>query len=99
MRTRDLDDEQAARLHGLMAMLALPARRGDDGVYRRLLVEIEVARGRWAPVDSVIIESDRLVFSYGVNGHRREYTFVAGEDVPQWRTERPSRRVFVNQED
>jgi hypothetical protein len=92
---KDLDPEQSARLHGLMAMLALPPLRDPGGDARRIVIEIEVLRDQWEPIDAVIIEPDRLVCSFGVNGHRVEWAFLWSEGVPRWRTNRPVRTVFV----
>jgi hypothetical protein len=89
------DPEQQARLLGLMAVLALPPLTTSDGDTRRVLVEVEVAPGRWHAVDSCVIESDRLVLSHGVNGHRVEWAFSRAEPVPRWRMPRESARVVV----
>lgn len=81
----DVGAEDAARLHGVMAMLALPEVRCDDGTFRRREVDIEIAPGKWQRVDGVSVEAERVVFFFGVNGHRQQWVFVKGERVPRWR--------------
>lgn len=77
-------DEGWARLQGLMATLALPARRHQDGVYRKPRVEVHIANA-WEPIDTVTIESDRVTFSFGINGSQREWIFLRAEGIPPWR--------------
>lgn len=91
----DVPAENEARLKGLFAVLALPARRAADGSFRRPMVEVEVAPGTWSPIDSISVESERLTFSYGSNGTRVEYVFDRKESVPRWRTPDIGHRHFV----
>lgn len=81
---QDPEAENDARLCGLMAALALPPVRGRDGVARRVPVEVEVAPGAWARVESMLIDSDGMTMSFGANGHRTDYRFV-GTACPPWR--------------
>jgi hypothetical protein len=81
MTMKELEDD--ARLRGLMAMLALPARRTGAGDWRRVTVEVEIASGMWAEVDSVIIEADK--FTVCRNGLAC-WTFLRSEGIPKWRS-------------
>lgn len=76
--------ENWARLQGLMSMLALPPRRGDDGQMRRVIVEIMIARNKWAPVESLVIDDKGMTFFWGRNGSTVEYRF-RGDECPPWR--------------
>lgn len=80
-------EEDAARLRGVMAMLALPAVRTKGGAYRRRDVEIEVAPDQWERIDGVSIESERVTFHRGTNGTRREWVFLRIERMPEWRVD------------
>ncbi len=82
-------------LQGLMAVLALPATRREDGVYRKRQVEVEISRNAWVQIDSMAVEPDRLVFWYGTNGRRVEYVFERSEGAPRWRVEAATKLVFV----
>ena len=81
----DSDDEEYARLHGLMAMLALPPVRRATGGMRKYVVEIEASRNVWVPVDSIVIDDEGLTFVWGANGTRVERKF---KRCPPWRVER-----------
>lgn len=83
----DTDVEAWSRLSGLLAMLALPPVRCDDGRYQRRLIEIEIAPGsdKWTAIDGLTIEPTRLIFYTGMNGTRRQWVFVRPEGVPRWR--------------
>jgi len=85
------DVEAWARLQGLLAMLALPPMREDDGVVRRILVEIEVSPNKWVPIEGVTIEPHRLIFHYGTNGTRVQYPYAREDGIPRWRTPRAKR--------
>lgn len=74
-----------ARLQGLLAMLALPPLRRDDGQMWRVVVEVEIAKGKWAPVETLSIDDKGLTFTWGRNGSTVEYKFP-GESCPPWRT-------------
>jgi len=80
----DRTSEDGARLHGLLAVLALPAMRCQDGAYRRPKVEIEIKRGVWAEVESIIIDDKGMTFLFGTNGHTTRYHFP-GTICPNWR--------------
>ena len=80
----DRTSENGSSLHGLLAMLALPPRRGVDGVFRRQLVEVEIAPDRWAAVEELSIDCDGMTFSWGRNGGSVEYRFE-GMMCPRWR--------------
>src|SRR5688572_29329143 len=73
------------RLLGLMAQLALPEVRGGDGVFRKPRIEIEVVAGQWELIDSLSINDSKMVFSFGINGKRQEWTFLHTEGCPAWR--------------
>lgn len=93
---RIMDDaENAARLAGLLAMIALPMVRDGEGRYRRRVIEIEVAPGKWAAVDGVAIERERMLFWSGNNGTRMQYEFRSSEGCPRWRSDRPQHRRFM----
>lgn len=95
MRTDHTNDpEQNARLHGLIAVLGLPAVRCIDGEWRRPLVEVEIAHGLWEPVDGLSIEAERLVFYFGALPARVEWVFNRKEGVPRWRQPRESQPVL-----
>jgi hypothetical protein len=81
----DRISDNGARLHGLLAMLALPARRGPDGKHRRIVVEVEISHGQWAAVEDVIVDADGMTMTWGRNGDRVEYHFP-GTECPRWRT-------------
>jgi hypothetical protein len=83
------DGEKAARLAGLLAMLALPMVRGREGRYERRMIEAEVSPGKWAAIQGAAIEADRLILWSGTNGSRVQYEFRSSEGCPRWRTERP----------
>lgn len=89
------DPESWARLQGVMAMLALPPVRARDGRERRRVVEIEIAPDQWAVVDGISIESGRLTFYRGTNGHRSEFRFSSAEPSPRWRIDHAIERKFV----
>ncbi len=95
MRDTQATPEAYASLQGLMAMLALPPVRCDDGTFRKRRVEIEIADGIWACIDSMIIEAERLLFTFGANGTRVEYVFARSEGVPEWRVERIEAVAFM----
>jgi hypothetical protein len=78
---RELEDW--SRLKGLLAMLALPPRRGRDNAYRKPAVEVEVEPGEWRAVEDIVLDADGMTFSFGANGHRVEYRFAL---CPRWRT-------------
>ncbi len=81
----DRTSEDGSRFHGLLAVLALlRCVAADDGVYRRPVVEIEIKRNVWAPVESVIVEDKGMTFLFGTNGHTTRY-FFPGTMCPQWR--------------
>ncbi len=75
-----------ARLRGLVAVLSLPAHRCDDGIFRKRKVEVELDANTWVAVDSMAIESERIVFWFGTNGTRVEYVFPR-DACPRWRVE------------
>lgn len=81
-----VNPEAHARLMGIMSQLGLPAMRYPDGSDRRIVVEIQIARGRWAQVHGVSVESDEITFWSGHNGTRAEYKFTQSEGCPPWRT-------------
>ncbi len=92
----DMDEaENAARLAGLLAMLALPMVRCDDGMYRRRMIEAEVSPGKWAEVHGASIEAHRLILWSGTNGSRIQYEFRSSEGCPRWRTERTGERKHM----
>lgn len=82
------DREQNARLHGLIAVLGLPPVRHGDGTWKRVPVEVEIKDGLWERVDGLMIESERLVFTFGANGTTVQFVFLRKEGVPRWRTPR-----------
>jgi hypothetical protein len=83
------EGENAARLAGLLAMLALPMVRTIDGRERRRTIEIEIKPGLWARVEGCTIERTRLIFWTGSNGTRMQYEFRASDGCPRWRADRP----------
>lgn len=85
-----------ASLSGLMAVLALPAVRQPNGVYRRRDVEVEIAPGVWQAVDSIAVEAERLVFWFGPANARIEFVFLRVDGaVPRWRQAEQSTGVFA----
>lgn len=80
------DVEYAARLHGVMAMLALPQVRQDDGSYRRREVEIEIDSDVWQIVESASFDHERVTFRFGMNGTARSWTFDVRR-CPRWRVD------------
>ncbi len=82
-----------AKLRGLMAVLALPPVRFADGVFRKRLIEVEIAEGTWAAVNAIAVEPERLVFWFGINGERVEYVFPRSH-VPNWRIEPSPPQIF-----
>lgn len=82
-----IDVEGWARLSGLLAVLALPEMRLDDGTYRRRAIEIEVKprSDRWTLIDGICIEHHRIICFWGSNGTRQQYEFMRGEQMPMWR--------------
>lgn len=91
--------EDLARLLGVMRMLALPPVRTPDNRERRRVVEIEIAPDTWERVDGMWIESGRIVFFVGTNGHRTDYAFIDGEAVPSWRVDHAPRARHHTAED
>lgn len=77
------DPENWSRTMGLIAVLALPARTMPTGAQTRPRVEILVDDA-WRPVDTVVIDSDAIVFSHGMNGSRTEHRFEH-DACPPWR--------------
>lgn len=77
--------ENWSRLQGLLAMLALPMVRTETGAFRRVKVEVEIAKDEWAAVESLSIDDKGMTFSWGRNGSAVEYRFP-GETCPRWRT-------------
>ncbi len=77
---KELEDD--ARLRGLMAVLALPARRTATGEFKRVLVQVEVAAGLWADVDSVVLDAESLTVCCA----SQCYAFRRVEGTPRWRT-------------
>lgn len=88
------EGENAARLAGLLAMLALPMLRTLDGRERRRDIEIEVSPGKWARIEGASIEAARLIFWSGSNGTRQQFVFRASEGCPRWRADRPEPHYF-----
>ncbi len=87
--------ENHARLHGLLAVLALPMLCGKrGGPERRRLIEIEVAPNQWMEIHGATIEAHRLIFWSGCNGTRKQIEFHASEGCPRWRIE-PQDRSFL----
>lgn len=87
-----VDSEAHARLLGLMAVLALPPVRCDEGTTtKRPLVEIEVHTGVWRPVETIIVLDTLIVLSFGKNGSTRTYRFLTA-DCPAWRMPSKGRR-------
>jgi hypothetical protein len=76
--------ENNARLMGVVAALGLPEVRGIDGVYRKRLIEIELAPGSdlWQLVDGLSISADRITF---LTKPRAEWVFSHREGCPAWR--------------
>jgi hypothetical protein len=70
-----------ASLQGLMAQLALPPVRSLDGSFCRPRIEVEINPDEWEPIDSVSVESARVVFALG----KREWVFLRTETFPRWR--------------
>lgn len=97
--TMDEEAESAARLAGLLAMLALPMLRRSDGSERRRCIEIEIKEGIWARIESATVEMHRLIFSCGSNGTRVQYEFRASEGCPRWRADKPEPRHYATEED
>ncbi len=89
------DAEGWARLQGLFAQLSLPPIRMDDGNYRRRVVEVEVAPGKWVPIAGASIDHVRLIVWTGNNGSTVQYAFPRGERVPDWRVEKQPRRHTI----
>jgi hypothetical protein len=81
------DPEAWSSLRGIMATLALPSLRYPGGVVRRKTVEIELVpfSDTWVEIDAVIIEAERVTFTFGVNGHSQQYVFNRAESLPRWR--------------
>lgn len=81
-----------ARLRGLMAVLQLPALRRHDGSFAMPVIEIRIdhahvsgiALESWAPIERFSLTADRVVFSYGTNGHTKHYEFHVTA-CPAWR--------------
>lgn len=87
--------ENDARLRGVMAMLALP-EVWHRGRARRRVVEVEVTRDHWEVVDGVSVdfEANVVTFYAGMNGHSREWMFLCGERMPDWRVDHAPREIF-----
>lgn len=75
--------EDWSRLQGLIAVLALPPRRGLDGAYRKPAIEIEVEHNVWRNVEDIILDGDGMTFTFGTDGARVQYRFKL---CPRWRT-------------
>lgn len=93
------EGENAARLAGLLAMLALPMVRTMDGRERKRTIEIEIKPGLWARVEGCTIERTRLIFWVGSNGTRRQFEFRASEGCPQWRCDKEEHQPLIDDED
>jgi hypothetical protein len=76
--------EAAARLHGLIAMLALPTVRAATGADVRRVIEIQLADGRWERVHRAEVSSGMLALYQGDNGESYCFTFDV-ESPPIWR--------------
>jgi len=95
----DMDDgENAARLAGLLAMLALPMMRTLDGRYRRRRIEIEYRPGRWELIEGVEVKADQLTFWRGANGTTERLTVPASR-CPHWRADKGESRHLVDDDD
>jgi hypothetical protein len=99
------DPENHARLSGLLAILALPLLRGDDGHLRRINVEI-LLRGdsgltgiesRWVSVEGADVEAGKLTIWAGSNGKRMRWEFDATK-CPEWRTIKPAPKFLIDDE-
>jgi hypothetical protein len=77
------DPEMAARVCGLIAVLALPPTRRPDGSWAKRAIEILDER-EWHRVERVLIVDHWIIFGAGAHVHRREWRFHRTE-VPPWR--------------
>ena len=85
------DPENWSRTMGLIAVLSLPARTMPNRTQAKPVVQIEVQPDEWLPVDTVVIDSDAIVFLHGTNGTRREHRFEH-DRCPRWRVVREEQR-------
>ncbi len=90
------EDENSARLRGLLAVCALPMVRCDDGRERRRLIEVEVSPGKWVEIHGVTIEAHRLIVWSGGNGTRQQFEFRSSEGCPAWRIDKTAQRYFAH---
>lgn len=90
----NVDVQADARLRGLMAVLQLPALRRRDGTFAMPVIEIRISHARvsgigielesWVPIERFSLTADRVVFSYGTNGHTKHYDYPISA-CPPWR--------------
>ncbi len=90
-------EDNEARVKGLLAVLALPAVRDEEGRERRRVVEIEYRPGQWEQVDGCSVDGDKLIFWRGRNGTSVQFSCPPSR-CPPWRMDRPTPRYFVEDE-
>lgn len=86
-----MDEENNARLSGLLAMIALPLVNAGNGMMRRVPVEVEVSPGKWRAIEGAEVTLGKLSVWTGSNGSRTVFTFNAAQ-CPRWRSESNSER-------
>ncbi len=94
----DHEAENAARLSGLVAMLALPMVRTQDGRDRRRVIEIEYRPGQWERVDAVEVKAQTLTFWRGANGSSVQFSVPASR-CPRWRADKAESRTLIDDDD
>ncbi len=92
------EGENAARISGLCAMLALPMLECGDGLCRKRIVEIEYQRDRWETIDGVEVTAMTLLFWRGRNGSTIRFS-VPATRCPAWRIERQEQRAIIERGD
>lgn len=94
-----MDEENHARLSGLLAIIALPLVRAAAGYMRRVPVEVETSPGVWTAIEGAAVELGKLTVWTGTNGSRMQWEFKAAE-CPRWRSDsnREKRDALIRDE-
>ena len=91
-------DENAARIAGICAMLALPMVRCADGRQRKRVVQIEYRPGLWEQIDGVEVKADTLLFYRRRNGTTIRFEVPASR-CPRWRVDRAESSLLIDDDD
>ena len=94
----DYEAENAARISGLCAMIALPMVRTDDGMFRRRVIEVEYRPGQWEAVEGIEVKENTLMMWRGSNGSTIRFS-VPATRCPRWRADKAESRTLIDDDD